>query len=161
FLAAEDLPPEGAEGYLFPETYAFPLATPQDRILRTMIHQFREVFGPEMTLRAADLGLTEQEAVTLASLIEEETGRPADRRPVAAGKTQRRRRPLPEARPVVGHGADTARVSAGAGWGSRRFRAARGAAERRGGGARAHEPATPPGARAHPRMRDADRLRPR
>ena len=29
FLASEDLPPTGAEGYLFPDTYAFPLATPQ------------------------------------------------------------------------------------------------------------------------------------
>ncbi|TMB12087.1 MAG: hypothetical protein E6J71_24595, partial [Deltaproteobacteria bacterium] len=37
FLASEDLPPEGAEGYLFPDTYTFPLATPQARILRGMI----------------------------------------------------------------------------------------------------------------------------
>src|SRR5439155_892112 len=29
FLASEDLPPAGAEGYLFPDTYQFPLATPQ------------------------------------------------------------------------------------------------------------------------------------
>src|SRR5262249_60927624 len=37
FLAAQDLPPTGAEGYLFPDTYAFPLATPQERILNTMV----------------------------------------------------------------------------------------------------------------------------
>src|SRR5438093_1038371 len=49
FLAAEDLPPAGAEGYLFPDTYQFPLATPQERILRTMVHRFREVFGPSLT----------------------------------------------------------------------------------------------------------------
>src|SRR5206468_3566035 len=48
FLASEDLPPGGAEGYLFPDTYAFPLATPQERILRTMVKRFREVFTPPL-----------------------------------------------------------------------------------------------------------------
>src|SRR5206468_1423596 len=84
FLAAADLPPAGAEGYLFPDTYQFPLATPQERILRTMVHRFREVFGPSLTRRAAAQGLTEEEAVTLASLVEEEAARPAARRLVAA-----------------------------------------------------------------------------
>ncbi|TMB13955.1 MAG: endolytic transglycosylase MltG, partial [Deltaproteobacteria bacterium] len=84
FLASEDLPPEGAEGYLFPDTYTFPLATPQARILRGMIHRFREVTGVDFARRAADLGLTEQQAVTLASLIESETGREQERRLVAA-----------------------------------------------------------------------------
>ena len=61
FLAAEELPPEGAEGYLFPDTYAFPLATPQERILRTMVRRFREVFTPELRARARRaLGLTPQ-----------------------------------------------------------------------------------------------------
>ena len=84
FLASEDLPPEGAEGYLFPDTYTFPLATPQARILRGMIHRFREVTGVDFARRAADLGLTEQQAVTLASLIESETGREQERRLVGA-----------------------------------------------------------------------------
>src|SRR5205823_887845 len=82
--AAEDLRPAGAEGYLFPDTYQFPLATPQERILRTMVHRFREVFGPSLTRRAAAQGLTEEEAVTLASLVEEEAARPEERRLVAA-----------------------------------------------------------------------------
>jgi len=84
FLASEDLPPEGAEGYLFPDTYTFPLATPQARILRRMIHRFHEVTGADFARRAADLGLTEHQAVTLASLVEAETGREEERRLVAA-----------------------------------------------------------------------------
>ncbi|HYV58200.1 MAG TPA: endolytic transglycosylase MltG [Candidatus Nitrosopolaris sp.] len=84
FLASEDLPPEGAEGYLFPDTYTFPLATPQARILRGMIHRFHEVAGADFARRAADLGLTEHQAVTLASLVEAETGREEERRLVAA-----------------------------------------------------------------------------
>src|SRR5262249_14252063 len=84
FLASEDLPPEGAEGDLFPDTYTFPLATPQARILRGMIHRFHEVAGADFARRAADLGLTEHQAVTLASLVEAETGREDERRLVAA-----------------------------------------------------------------------------
>jgi UPF0755 protein len=105
FLAAEDLPPVGAEGYLFPDTYAFPLATPQERILRSMVRHFREVFGPPLVLRAAALGLTEHEAVTLASLVEEETARPEERRLVAAVFLNRLRRGMPlQSDPTVLYG---------------------------------------------------------
>ena len=105
FLAAEDLPPAGAEGYLFPDTYAFPLATPQERILRTMIRHFRDVFGPPQVLRATALGLSEQQAVTLASLVEEETGRPEERRLVAAVFLNRLRRGMPlQSDPTVLYG---------------------------------------------------------
>jgi UPF0755 protein len=105
FLASEDLPAEGAEGYLFPDTYAFPLATPQERILRTMVHRFRDVFGPPLVLRAAALGLSEPEAVTLASLVEEETGRPEERRLVAAVFLNRLRRGIPlQSDPTVLYG---------------------------------------------------------
>ena len=73
FPGREGLPPEGAEGYLFPDTYSFPLATPPERVLGIMVHRFHEVFTPEMAERAARLGLTPHQAVTLASLVEEET----------------------------------------------------------------------------------------
>jgi UPF0755 protein len=49
-----------------------------------MIQHFRDVFGAELGRRAAALGLTEHQAVTLASLVEEETGRADERRLVAA-----------------------------------------------------------------------------
>jgi UPF0755 protein len=107
FLAAEDLPPEGAEGYLFPDTYSFPLATPSDRVLGAMIRRFRQVWGPDLALRAVRLGLTTQEAVTLASLVEEEAQR-ADERPlVAAVFLNRLRRGMPlQPDPTVLYGRD-------------------------------------------------------
>ena len=105
FLADEDLPPEGAEGYLFPDTYAFPLATPQERILRSMVHRFREVFTPELVLRAADLGLSAHQAVTLASLVEAETPRAEERPLVAAVFLNRLRRGMPlQSDPTVLYG---------------------------------------------------------
>ena len=105
FLAGEGLPPTGAEGYLFPDTYAFPLATPQERILRTMVRHFREVTGSRLERRAADLGLTEHQVVTLASLVEEETGRPEERSLVAAVFLNRLRRGMPlQSDPTVLYG---------------------------------------------------------
>ena len=105
FLDSEGLPPTGAEGYLFPNTYDFPLATPQERILRTMVKQFREAFGPELAMRAAALGFTEQEAVTLASLVEEEARKPEERRLVAAVFVNRLRRGMPlQSDPTVLYG---------------------------------------------------------
>src|SRR5207253_803585 len=105
FLASEDLPPAGAEGYLFPDTYQFPLATPQERILRAMVHRFREVSGPSLGRRAAAHGLTEEQAVTLASLVEEETARPEERRLVAAVFLNRLRRGMPlQSDPTVLYG---------------------------------------------------------
>ncbi len=105
FLAAEGVPPEGAEGYLFPDTYAFAPATPPDRVLRTMIRRFHEVFTPELALRAAAIGLTPHQAVTLASLIEEETAIAEERPVVAAVFLNRLRRGMPlQADPTVLYG---------------------------------------------------------
>jgi UPF0755 protein len=108
FLAAEGLPAEGPEGYLFPDTYSFPLATPPERILAIMIHRFHEVFTPEMGARAAQLGLTPHQAVTLASLVEEETARPEERPLVAAVFLNRLKRGMPlQADPTVLYGRRT------------------------------------------------------
>jgi len=105
FLAAENLPPSGAEGYLFPDTYAFPLATPQERMLRAMVKRFREAFDATLARRALALGLSEQQVVTLASLVEEETGRPEERRLIAAVFMNRLRRGMPlQSDPTVLYG---------------------------------------------------------
>lgn len=67
------------EGYLFPDTYLFPRTVTVDGILAAMVARFKAVFTPEWERRAAELGLTTHEAVTLASIIEKETGDPAER----------------------------------------------------------------------------------
>ena len=108
FLATEGLPSEGPEGYLFPDTYSFPLATPPERVLAIMIRRFHEVFTPEMAERATRLGLTPHQAVTLASLVEEETARPEERPLVAAVFLNRLKRGMPlQADPTVLYGRRT------------------------------------------------------
>jgi len=109
FLDAESLPAAGPEGYLFPDTYAFPPEESPAAILTTMIRRFQEVSGAEFARRAASLGLTEHEAVTLASLVEEETAVPDERRLVAAVFVNRLRRGMPlQSDPTVLYGREDA-----------------------------------------------------
>jgi UPF0755 protein len=67
------------EGYLFPETYSFPRGATATKITQAMIERFRDVTGEEYRAAAKRVGLTLREAVTLASLIEKETGLPEER----------------------------------------------------------------------------------
>ena len=71
-----DLDPEAAdlEGYLFPETYSLPRHATLDDLVTAMVAQFRAVFDDELRARAAARGLSVREAVTLASIIQRETG---------------------------------------------------------------------------------------
>jgi UPF0755 protein len=81
-----DIAPEAKnlEGYMYPSTYDLaPDATPE-KIITTMVNQFRKVWKPEWTPKAKSMGRTPNEIVTIASLIETETGVPAER-PIVAG----------------------------------------------------------------------------
>lgn len=73
FLAALDLPASGLEGYLFPDTYDFAWTTAPEEILRLMVQRFRQQTEPLRTRLKAS-GLSEIEMITLASIIESETG---------------------------------------------------------------------------------------
>lgn len=73
------------EGYLAPETYRFPrTARPRD-VAAAMVGRFRSWWEElDGSARAAALGRTPREIVTLASLVEEETALPQERRLVAS-----------------------------------------------------------------------------
>jgi UPF0755 protein len=71
------------EGYLFPETYSFPRGTPLKSVVKAMTDQFFRVWARYGALASAR-GLTMNETVTLASIIEKETGDPAERPLIAA-----------------------------------------------------------------------------
>lgn len=60
------------EGYLFPDTYeVFEDASAESVIMR-MLNRFNEVFSDKYRERAEELGMTMDEVITLASLIERE-----------------------------------------------------------------------------------------
>jgi len=67
------------EGYLFPDTYYFSRGVSPKTIISTMLNRFRSIFKPEWEKRAKELGFTVHEIVTLASIIEKETGTPSER----------------------------------------------------------------------------------
>ena len=77
--AARDL-----EGYLFPDTYAMPRRATAAQLVRRMVAAFEKVLTPELRARAEARGLSVREFVTLASIIEKETGKPEERHVVAA-----------------------------------------------------------------------------
>ena len=62
------------EGYLFPDTYFFPREVGMEQIISAMVNRFRSVFSTEWAERAKELGFTVDQIVTLASIIEKETG---------------------------------------------------------------------------------------
>lgn len=72
------------EGYLFPDTYHFPKNTAADFLANAMVEQFKRVFLRDWRGRAATLGMSIREVVTLASLIEKETSVPEERKLVSA-----------------------------------------------------------------------------
>jgi UPF0755 protein len=65
---------ETFEGYLFPDTYFFPKEVAMEQIIATMVNRFWSVFTSEWKVRTKDLGFTIHQIVTLASIIEKETG---------------------------------------------------------------------------------------
>jgi UPF0755 protein len=77
--AATDL-----EGYLFPDTYALPRGAPARALTGLMVDRFRATFGDELQRQARAQELSTRQVVTLASLVEKETGRADERSIVAA-----------------------------------------------------------------------------
>ena len=66
------IPGPTAEGYLFPETYYFPQGISADSVISTMYAEFKKHWKPEYSARAESLGMSINEVITLASIIEAE-----------------------------------------------------------------------------------------
>ena len=72
------------EGFLHPETYHFRKQTPVEKIIENMVQSYRQVYTDEWQKQAKEMNLSELEVVTLASIIEKETGA-AHERPLIGG----------------------------------------------------------------------------
>lgn len=71
--------PASLEGYLYPDTYYLNKTLTPEEILKQMVRRFKSAWTPEEGARARVLGLTRHEIITLASIIEKETGAPQER----------------------------------------------------------------------------------
>jgi UPF0755 protein len=72
------------EGYLYPATYTFPLAMSLDSVIGRMVATYRRVWTEERRARAEEMGMSEREVVTMASIIEKEA-RQRDEMPRISG----------------------------------------------------------------------------
>lgn len=90
FVKSLDLPGRSLEGYLFPDTYRLRPKSQASRVLVAMVRRHRQVWEE---LRGANptganylrtkLKLDDPAAVTLASIVEKETGQPQERPRIA------------------------------------------------------------------------------
>ena len=84
--AARDL-----EGYLFPDTYPVSRHINAPQMVRIMVERFVRVLTADLRAAAQAKGLTVRQLVTLASIVEKETGSAAERPMVAAVYSNRLR----------------------------------------------------------------------
>ena len=71
------------EGYLFPDTYAMPRRATAAQLVARMVSAFEKVLTPKLRADAEARGLSVRGLVTLASIVEKETGK-AEERPLVA-----------------------------------------------------------------------------
>lgn len=77
------LPGDSLEGFLFPDTYRFPLEVPPKGVIDVLVRRFRQVAAAGEK-EAGERGFDLLRWVTLASIVEKETGLAAER-PLIAG----------------------------------------------------------------------------
>jgi UPF0755 protein len=108
FIASLGLPDPNRpslEGYLFPNTYHFFKEMDPEEAIQMMVQQFKKVFASDLAAKASELGMSEREAVILASIIEKETPLPEEKPLISAVFHNRLKRKMPlQSDPTVIYG---------------------------------------------------------
>lgn len=90
------------EGYLFPDTYDFPINISARQAVDLMVRRFEQVWKPSWTARLDTVKMTRHEVVTLASIVEKEVRMGSERPTVAAVYLNRLRIRMPlQADPTI------------------------------------------------------------
>ncbi|MDE3050186.1 MAG: endolytic transglycosylase MltG [Nitrospirota bacterium] len=105
FVASLGIKAETLEGYLYPDTYKFPRPVKAREVLVAMVEQLRQVVGPDLLARMQELKMTMHEVLTLASVIEKETGSGGERPEISAVFHNRLKKHIPlQSDPTVIYG---------------------------------------------------------
>lgn len=83
-LARLDVPTPTLEGYLFPNTYAFPAGTSARLAVSEMVREFERQWQPSWNVRIPELKINRHDLVTMASIVEKEAKLPEERPVIAA-----------------------------------------------------------------------------
>lgn len=73
------VPAASMEGFLFPDTYSVTRAAGCGGIMAAMVARFQQAWKDAQAQRLPEVKLNELQAVTLASIVEKETGQPSER----------------------------------------------------------------------------------
>jgi UPF0755 protein len=83
-LARLDIPNPTLEGYVFPDTYAFPVGTTARQAVSEMVFSFERRWKPDWDSSLVDLKINRNDLVTMASIVEREARLPEERPVIAA-----------------------------------------------------------------------------
>jgi UPF0755 protein len=83
-LSRLDVPTPTLEGYLFPDTYAFPVGTTARQAVREMVYDFERRWKPDWDAKASNLQINRNDLITMASIVEKEARLPEERPVIAA-----------------------------------------------------------------------------
>jgi UPF0755 protein len=105
FIVSLGIKAETLEGYLYPNTYKFPRGIKAREVLAAMVEQLGQEVGPDLLARMQELKMTMHEVLTLASVIEKETGSGGERPEISAVFHNRLKKHIPlQSDPTVIYG---------------------------------------------------------
>ena len=84
-----------AEGFLFPDTYSVNKVKDAKTLVRVMNKKFKEIFTKDLSKKAHEMGFSDKEIITLASVIEKETGATEERKIVSSVFHNRLKKGMP------------------------------------------------------------------
>jgi UPF0755 protein len=83
FLQRHDIPGPNCDGYLYPETYNFARGVSPELVMGTLFTAHRRAYQDITKDGSGPLYLGHRDLVTLASIVEKETGAPEERKRIA------------------------------------------------------------------------------
>lgn len=111
FLNSLNINAPSLEGYLYPQTYKFPKGAKPENVLKLMVNKLREEFNDELRARAKEIGWTENQILTLASIVEREAATNEERPLISAVYHNRIKKGMPlQADPTAVYGIKSRRA---------------------------------------------------
>jgi UPF0755 protein len=95
FMASYMINAPSLEGYLYPDTYKIPKGMDAREALGMMINKLREQYSEQLRTRAQEIGMSERDVLTLASIIEKEAATDEERPLISAVYHNRLRKKIP------------------------------------------------------------------
>lgn len=94
YISSLGIEADSLEGYLFPDSYLFSKGLSGEEVIETMVRRFRQIYVPEYSKKAGELGFSDYEILILASIIEKEAAIPEERFLVSSAYHNRLKRKM-------------------------------------------------------------------